>query len=62
MTTRQIFNQMPIHQLSTFEIETNFQSAKVKIVDREFLKESLLDDLFNPNDVKQSDYFDEEKN
>ena len=28
MTNREIFYQMPFHQLSNFEIETNFQSAK----------------------------------
>ena len=27
----------------------------------EFIKENLLDDLFNPNDVKQCNYFDKEK-
>ena len=59
---------MPFHQLSNFEIETNFQSSKLKILDlmdnhrlTEFLKENLLDDLFNPNNIKQCDYFDEEK-
>ena len=65
MTTREILYQMPFHQLSNFEIETNFQSSKLKILDlmdnhriTEFLKENLLDDLFNPNDIKQCDYFD----
>ena len=68
MTTREILNHMPFHRLSNFEIETNFQSAKLKILDlmdnhnlTEFIKENLLDDLFNPNDVKQCNYFDEEK-
>ena len=68
MTTREILYQMPFHQLSNFEIETNFQSTKLKILDlmdnhriTEFLKENLLYDLFNPNDIKQCDYFDEEK-
>ena len=27
----------------------------------EFLKENLFDELFNPNDIKQCDYFDEVK-
>ena len=68
MTTREILNHMPFHRLSNFEIETNFQSAKLKILNlmdnhnlTEFIKENLLDDLFNPNDVKQCNYFDEEK-
>ena len=68
MTTREILNHMTFHRLSNFEIETNFQSAKLKILDlmdnhnlTEFIKENLLDDLFNPNDVKQCNYFDEEK-
>ena len=66
MTTTEIRYQMPFHQLSNFEIETNFQSSKLKILDlidnnriTEFLKENLLDDPFNPNDIKQCDYFDE---
>ena len=67
MTTREILNHMPFHRLSNFEIETNFQSAKLKILGlmdnhnlTEFIKDNLLDDLFNPNDVKQCNYFDEE--
>ena len=60
MTTREIAYHMPFHRLSNFEMETNFQSAKLKILDltdnhnlTECIKENLLDDLFNPNDVKQ---------
>ena len=59
MTTKEILNHMPFHRLSNFEIETNFQSAKLKRffdpIDNhnltEFIKENLLDDLFNPNEV-----------
>ena len=65
MTTIEILNQISFHQLSNSEIETNFQSGKLKILD-------LMDNhrptvffeiksLFNPNDVKQCDYFDEEQ-
>ena len=58
MTTREILNHMPFHRLSNFEIETYFQSAKLNIFDpidnhnlTEFIKENLLVDLFNPNEV-----------
>ena len=60
MTTWEILNHMSFHRLLNFEIEPNFLSAKLKILDlmdnhnlTEFIKENLLDDLFNPHDVEQ---------
>ena len=53
--------------LTNYEIQINFQSAKNRIHELmdnglyEFLTENYMDDLFNPEEYKACDYFDEEK-
>ena len=62
------FLEMPFDGLTNYEIEINFQSAKKRIHElmdkyglNEFLTENYMDDLFNPEEYKACDYFDEEK-
>ena len=63
LNNRIAFHEMPFDGLTNYEIQINFQSAKKRIhelMDKhglyEFLTETYMDDLFNPEQYKACDY------
>ena len=67
-TNRFLLSQLPFHQMTDFEVEQNFQTTKRKVLQlmndhrlTEFIKENILDDLFDPNDIKRCSYYNEDE-
>ena len=65
---RHAFTELPFEGLTSYEIELNSQSTKkytINLLDNhklcEYLKESYLNTVFNPNDLHLCNYFDEDE-